>query len=130
MVNADTNIWFKGGTNLILLLTTLDSNKKYSEDEICRMLDFLIGKIFVMFGGCVFQQTVCIPMGTNCALFLLYSFIRMKLTSYRSLILQRIEKKLAQSFGFTFCYIDGVHSLNKSKYGDYVDLIYPNELEI
>jgi hypothetical protein len=28
---------------------------------------FLIDNIFVMFGGRVFQQTVGIPMGTNCA---------------------------------------------------------------
>ena len=31
------------------------------------MLEFLIENIFVMFGGRVFQQTVGIPMGTNCA---------------------------------------------------------------
>jgi hypothetical protein len=31
------------------------------------MLEFLIDKIFAMFGGRVFQQTVGIPMGTNCA---------------------------------------------------------------
>jgi hypothetical protein len=31
------------------------------------MLEFLIDNIFVFFGGRVFQQTVDIPMGTNCA---------------------------------------------------------------
>jgi hypothetical protein len=31
------------------------------------MLEFLIDDIFVMFGGRVFQQTVGMPMGTNCA---------------------------------------------------------------
>jgi hypothetical protein len=31
------------------------------------MLEFLIDNIFVFFGGRVFQQTVGIPMGTNCA---------------------------------------------------------------
>ena len=31
------------------------------------MLDFLIDNIFVLFGGRVFQQTIGIPMGTNCA---------------------------------------------------------------
>jgi hypothetical protein len=31
------------------------------------MLEFLIDKIFAMFGGRVFQQTVGIPMGINCA---------------------------------------------------------------
>jgi len=31
------------------------------------MLDFLIDNIFVLFGGLVFQQTIGVPMGTNCA---------------------------------------------------------------
>jgi hypothetical protein len=31
------------------------------------MLEFLIDNIFVLFGGRVFQQTVSITMGTNCA---------------------------------------------------------------
>jgi len=31
------------------------------------MLQFLIDNIFVLFGGRVFQQTVSITMGTNCA---------------------------------------------------------------
>ena len=31
------------------------------------MLDFLIDNIFVQFGGRMFQQTVDIPISTNCA---------------------------------------------------------------
>ena len=31
------------------------------------MMKFLIDNIFVQFGGRVFQQTIGIPMGTNCA---------------------------------------------------------------
>jgi hypothetical protein len=44
-----------------------DSTKKFSETDIINMLEFLIDNIYVIFGGLVFQQTVCIPMGTNCA---------------------------------------------------------------
>jgi hypothetical protein len=44
-----------------------DSTKMFSETDIINMLDFLIDNIFVMFGGCIFQQIVGIPMGTNCA---------------------------------------------------------------
>ena len=39
----------------------------YSEDDIIKMLEFLVDNIFVVFAGKVFQQTVGIPMGTNCA---------------------------------------------------------------
>ena len=39
------------------------------------MLEFLIDNMFAMFGGRVFQQTVDIPMGTNClANLFLYSY--------------------------------------------------------
>jgi hypothetical protein len=37
---------------------------------------------------------------------------------------------LARSFNFTFRYIDNVLSLNNSRFGDFVDRIYPIELEI
>jgi hypothetical protein len=40
---------------------------KYSEVEIKKMLEFLIGNIYVVVGGQIFQQSVGIPMGTNCA---------------------------------------------------------------
>ena len=44
-----------------------DSKHKYSEDDIIKMLEFLVDNIFVVFAGKVFQQIVGIPMGTNCA---------------------------------------------------------------
>ena len=55
---ANINSWYYDKT---------DSNTIYDEEDIIRMLNFLIGNIFVVFGGTVFQQTIGIPMGTNCA---------------------------------------------------------------
>jgi hypothetical protein len=92
------------------------------------MIDFLIDNIFVIFGGRVFQQTVGIHMGTNCVS-LLADFIRMRQTSYRGFF-KKNDKKLARSFNFTFHYIDDVLSLNISRFGHFVDGIYPIELEI
>jgi hypothetical protein len=43
------------------------SNNKNKEDEIIHRLDLLIDNMFVVFAGHVFQQTIGIPMGTNCA---------------------------------------------------------------
>ena len=45
-------------------------------------------------------------------------------------LLKKNEKKLARFFNFTFRYIDDVFSLNNSRFGDFVDRIYPIELEI
>jgi hypothetical protein len=57
------------------------------------------------------------------------SFIRTRQTSYRGFS-RKNEKKLARSFDFTFRYIDDVLSLNNSRFGVFVDRIYPIELEI
>ena len=55
-----------------------ESKHKYTEDDIVRMIEFLIDNIFVESGGVIFQQVIGIPMGTNCAPLLadlfLYSF--------------------------------------------------------
>jgi hypothetical protein len=45
-------------------------------------------------------------------------------------LLKKNEKKLTWSSNFAFCYIDDVLSLNNSRFGDFVDSIYPIELEI
>ena len=45
-------------------------------------------------------------------------------------LLKKNEKRLVRSFNFTSRYIDDVLSLNKSRFGDFVDRIHPTELEI
>ena len=105
------------------------SHDKYTEDDIIKMLNFLIDNVFVQFGGQLFQQTVGIPMGTNCGPLLADLF----LYSYEAEFLDGLkkqDKKLARSFNFSFRYIDDVLSLNNSRFADYVNVIYPNELEI
>jgi hypothetical protein len=92
------------------------------------MLEYLIDSIFVMFGGRVFQQTVGIPMGTNCAPLLAELFLYSYEADFIQGLLKKNEKKLA--FNFTFRYIDDVLSLNNFRFGDFVDRIYPIELEI
>ena len=46
------------------------------------------------------------------------------------MLLKKNEKKLARSFNFTFRDIDDVLSLNNYRFCDFVDRIYPIELEI
>jgi hypothetical protein len=45
-------------------------------------------------------------------------------------ILKKNEKKLALSFNCTFLYTDDVLLLNNSRFGDFVDRIYPIEFQI
>ena len=121
--------WGREGTNL-LFFYAFCFYQKFSETDVIKMREFLIDNIFIISGGRVIQQIVGIPMGTNCdsllADFFLYSydadFIQRRLT--------KSEKKLARSFNFTFRSIDEVLSLNSSRFGDFVDRIYPIEFEI
>ena len=91
---------------------------------------FLIDNIFVMFGGRVFQQTVGISMGTICAPLLANLFLYSHEANIIQGLLKKSEKTLARSFNFTFRYIDDVLSLNTSRFGDFIDCIYPIELGI
>ena len=116
MVNADTNILCQVGTYLS------NSSLKLMSSTCSSFID----SIFIL-GGRVFQQTVGIPMGTNCAPL----FVDLFLYSYEADVIQGLlkknKKKLARSFNFTLRYIDDVLSLNNSRFGDFVD---PIELEI
>ena len=45
-------------------------------------------------------------------------------------LVKKKEKKLAQSFNYSFRYLDDVLSLNNGRFIDHVHFIYPYELEI
>lgn len=107
-----------------------ESTKKFTETEIIEMLNFLIDNIFVTFGGLVFQQTIGIPMGTNCAPLLADLFLHSYEAEFLEGLVQKKDRKLAQAFNFSFRYIDDVLSLNNPRFNDYLHLIYPSELEI
>ena len=94
------------------------------------MLEFFIDNIFAMFSGHVFQQTVSIPLDTNCAPLLVDFFLYSYEADFIHGLLKTNDKKLARSFNFTFRNIDEVISLNNSRLGYFVDRIYPTELEI
>ena len=94
------------------------------------MLEFLVDNIFVVFAGKVFQQTVGIPMGTNCAPLLVDIF----LYSYEADVIQSLlstgKKQLAFRFNLTYKYIDDVLSINNPEFENYLGQMYPAELEI
>jgi hypothetical protein len=58
----------------------------------------------------------------------MYCFVCKRQTTYRG-FLKKNEKKLARSFNFIFSYINYVISLDNFRLGDFVDRIYPIDLE-
>ena len=106
-----------------------DFKHKYSEDGIIKMLEFLIDTIFVVFAGKVFQQTIYIPMGTNCAPLLDDIFLYSYEAEFISL-LSTGKKQLASRFNLTYRYIDDVLSINNPEFEKYLGQMFPAELEI
>ena len=94
------------------------------------MLEFLFDNIFMVFAGKVFQQTVGIPMGTNCAPILADVF----LYSYEAEFIQSLvstgKKQSASRFNLTNRYIEDVLFINHPEFENYLDQMYPAELEI
>jgi hypothetical protein len=86
------------------------------------MLEFLIDNIYVVVGGLVFQQSVGIPIGTNCAPLLTDLF----LYSYEAGFIQKLlhEKiiSLVVAFNSTFRYIDDVLSSNNNQFHSYISM--------
>jgi hypothetical protein len=68
------------------------------QTDFINMLEFLIDNKFVIFGGRVFQQTVGIPMGTNCAPLLADLFLYSYEVDFIQGLLKKNEKKLAPLF--------------------------------
>ena len=69
-------------------------------------------------------------MGTNCAPLLADLFLHSYEADFIDRLLKNKDKKIASSFNLSFRYIDYVLSLNNAKFWDYVQVIYPKELEI
>ena len=83
------------------------------------MLEFLIDNIFVEFGGLIFQQTVSIPMDTNCAPLLANLFLYSYEAEFiQNLLKDKTKNHLAKSFNFTFRYINDVLSLNNPHFSE------------
>jgi len=94
------------------------------------MINFLIDNIFIAFRGRIFQQTVGIPMGTNCAPRLADLFLHSYEAEFVQELLRKGEEKLAQSFNYTFRYIDDVLSLNNMNFSNFLHIMYPVELVV
>ena len=104
-----------------------DAPQKYSDADVIKMLEYLIKNIFVEFTGRIFQQTIGIPMGTNCAPLLADLCIE---AEFVQSLLQAGKKHLAQQFNFTYRYIDDVLSLKNTNFAEYLEFICPRELKI
>ena len=68
--------------------------------------------------------------GSLCAPLLTDLFLYSYEAEFIQTLIKSGKRHLAKSFNFTYGYIDDVLSINNPKFGDYIDIIYPVELEI
>lgn len=93
------------------------------------MLELFIDNIFGEFVLCLTRQSPFVWVLIVLLFSPTHSFIRMRHTPLQGLLKEN-QMKLAQSFNFTFYYLDNVLPLRNSKLCDYVDGIYLTEIEI
>ena len=72
----------------------VNGDNKYTVSDICKMIEFLVDNICVGFGGQLFQQTVGIPIGTNCASLLADFFIYSYENKFLSIIKDLMNSSL------------------------------------
>ena len=105
-----------------------DSKSKYTEEDIIKMLEFLVDNIFVVFAGKFFQQIIGIPMGKNCAPLLAHLFLYSYEAEFIHSLLSAGRKRLASQFNFTYRYIDDVLSINNQDFENYLGQMCPLSL--
>ena len=103
---------------------------KYTANNICKMIEFLVDNIYVRFGGQLFRQMVRIPMGTNCAPILANLFLSSYENEFLHKLIKEGKRKLARKFNLSYRYIDDLISFNNKRFREFISDIYPKELTI
>ena len=97
----------------------LNGDNKYTANDICKMIEFLVDNIYVRFGGQLFRQMVGIPMGTNCAPLLADLFLYSYENEFLDKLIKEGKRKLARRFNLSYCYIDDLISFNNKRFREF-----------
>ena len=108
----------------------LNGDNKYTANDICKMIEFLVDNIYVRFGGQLFRQMVGIPMETNCAPLLADLFLYSYENEFLDKLIKEGKRKLARKFNLSYRYIDDLISFNNKRFKEFISDIYAKELTI
>ena len=103
----------------------LNGDNKYTANDICKMIEFLVDNIYVRFGGQLFQQMVGIPMGTNCAPLLADLFLYSYENEFIDKLIKEGKRKLARKFNLSYPYIDDLISFNNKRFKKFILIFTP-----
>ena len=108
----------------------LNGDNKYTANDICKMIEFLMNNIYVSFGGQLFRQMVGIPMGTDCSPLLADLFLYSYENEFLDKLIKEGKRKLARKFNLSYSYIDDLISFNNKRFKEFISDIYPKELTV
>ena len=99
----------------------------YTADNMCKMIEFLIDNIFLLFGG---HQVIKILMGTNCASLLADFFLYSYENEFLDNMIRSGHRRLARSFNLCYRYIDDLIVFSNKKFWDYLKEMYQSQLTV
>ena len=98
----------------------LNSDNKYTANDICKMTEFLVDNIYVRFGGQLFRQMVGIPVEINCALLLADLFLYSYENEFLDKLIKQGKRKIARKFNISYHYIDDITSFNNKRLKEFI----------
>ena len=104
----------------------LNGDNKYTANDICKMIEFLVDNIYVRFGGQLFRPMVGILVGTNCAPLLADLFLYSYENEFLDKLIKKGKRKLARKFNLSYQYILMTLSLSikKDSFHEFISDIY------
>ena len=94
---------------------------------MCEALTYLLDNIFIRFDTKLYRQTVGIPMGTNCALFIADMF---SVCYERDFMASLKEAEIIQAFNSTSRYLNNFLNIDNPFFKGMEGRIYPLELQL
>ena len=86
----------------------LNGDNKYTANDICKMTELLVDKIYVRFGGHFYGN----KLSPSLADLFLHSYKN----EFLDILIKEGRRKLARKFNLSYCYIDDLISFNDKRY--------------
>ena len=102
----------------------------WSCQKVCDALVYLLDNIFIRFGTKLYRQTICIPMGPNCAPLVADLFLFCYERDFMKSLSRENQADIIGAFKSTSRYLDDLLHIDNIYFDQMVDRIYPTELQL
>ena len=102
---------------------------KWSCQNVCEALIYLLDNIYIRFGTKLYRQIVGIPMGTNCAPLVADLFLFCYERDFMASLSDVKQAEIIGAFKSTSRYLDDLLNIDNPYFEGMVNRIYPPELQ-